>query len=566
MAQKKLHAQKTKEIQHQWQRFLQHVGCALLIHLAVGLRDKPLRFAILKVGCLNYANLATAQATGQTKTVGMRRVLGARPRQIVAQYLTESALLSVVALVLALGALEIFFVVLRASSGFDLGISLFVDARFWLMLGGLLLVVTVLAGSYPALILSRTRPIFALSTGRSRAGPRFVPTLLVGVQFAAAGLLLTIILVMWAQNNAVRSAALDTAGDPLVALGTRLDATQLTYETLRAALANDPDVKGVTTMERMPWDLATGVLMVARSSNMGASQRALLRNTVGPGFFATTGMKLVAGRLFDVGHSDDESGFVYGDKDPGRVFSVILDRSAAAQIGFASPQAAIGQMLYVPPLIGPQRPLRIVGVVADQSLHLIGLGATANAYTQASAANDTPYTLIRISHRNVAATLARIDALWNQLSPNVPLKRRFVDELFEESYEILRNINSVFSGLALFACLIAVMGLFGMAIHITGKRRHEIGVRKTLGGSTRQVCAMLLKDFFKPVLIANLLAWPVAFVAAQVYLSLFSNRIALTPVPFVLSLAITLLIAWIAVGVQAWRAARVLPARVLRYE
>ncbi|MET0984511.1 MAG: ABC transporter permease [Steroidobacteraceae bacterium] len=521
---------------------------------------------VLLIGCLNYANLATAQATGQTKTVGMRRVLGARPRQIATQYLIESALLAGVALVLALGALGLFFGVLKASTGLDLGLSLFAGARFWWLLAGLLLAVTVLAGSYPALILSRVRPMVALSTGRSRAGPRFVPTLLVGVQFAAASLLLTIILVMWAQNKAVRSAALDTASDPIVAIATRLDTAKLNHEMLRTALANDPHVKGVTTINQMPWDVGLNTWLVARSNEEGASQRTLILNTVGPGFFATTGMKLVAGRFLDATHGDDESGIFFRDKGPGRVFNVILDRSASAQLGFDAPQAAIDQVLYTPPLIGPARQLRVIGVVEDQSLHLLGLGTTANMYTQASAARDTPYALIRISGRDVAATLARIDALWNELSPDVPLKRRFVDELFEQSYEMLRNINAVFTGLALFACLIAVMGLIGMAIHVTGKRRHEIGVRKTLGGSTRQVFTMLLTDFSKPVLIANLIAWPLAFVVAQIYLSLFSDRVSLTPVPFVLSLAITLLIAWIAVGGQAWRAARVLPAQILRYE
>jgi putative ABC transport system permease protein len=194
------------------------------------------------------------------------------------------------------------------------------------------------------------------------------------------------------------------------------------------------------------------------------------------------------------------------------------------------------------------------------------MGATANFYEQASARTATPYTLIRISRADIPAALADIDALWNRLSPDIPIKRRFADEIFNESYQLLESIYEIFNGLAFFAFFIAIMGLFGMAIHVAGKRRHEIGVRKTLGASTRQIFILLLRDFSKPVLVANLLAWPVGFFAVQVYLSLFSTRVDLTIAPFVLSLAVTLLIAWFAVGGQAWRAARVQPAQVLRYE
>ena len=155
---------------------------------------------------------------------------------------------------------------------------------------------------------------------------------------------------------------------------------------------------------------------------------------------------------------------------------------------------------------------------------------------------------------------------WNRLAPNIALKRRFLDEQLEQNYEIFYRLTGAFAMLATLACVIAGMGLVGMAIHIVSRRMHEIGVRKTLGASIAQVLRMLLFDFSRPIVIANLIVWPIAFLAASAYLAVFVQRAPLTPWPFLMSLAVTVLIAWAAVIAQAGKAARLKPAQVLRYE
>jgi putative ABC transport system permease protein len=150
--------------------------------------------------------------------------------------------------------------------------------------------------------------------------------------------------------------------------------------------------------------------------------------------------------------------------------------------------------------------------------------------------------------------------------PTVALNRRFVDEYFEESYETFAQINQGFTVLAGFALVIATIGLFAMALLIATRRAQEIGVRKTLGASTGSIVALLLRSFSKPVLIASLAAWPLAYLAAEAYLNQFINPIDLSPLPFVICLLFTLLIAWLAVGGQTWRAARQQPVDVLRSE
>jgi putative ABC transport system permease protein len=205
--------------------------------------------------------------------------------------------------------------------------------------------------------------------------------------------------------------------------------------------------------------------------------------------------------------------------------------------------------------------MRIIGVSDDGYPRLIGPDADANVYVLSGFGTNIP--LVRISRADIPAALAHIDSVWKQLVPKVPLRRHFLDELFNQAYETYSTVSAVLTGLAAMAFVIAVMGLIGMAIHVTGRRRREIGIRKTLGATAHGVVLMLLRDFSKPVLVANLIAWPFAFSAGQLYFNLFTQRATMTPWPFLISLAITLGIAWMAVGAQAIRAAAVKPANVL---
>jgi putative ABC transport system permease protein len=171
-----------------------------------------------------------------------------------------------------------------------------------------------------------------------------------------------------------------------------------------------------------------------------------------------------------------------------------------------------------------------------------------------------------LSADDIAGGIAGAEAVWRRLAPQVPFQRRFMDELFDENFATYARVNQVFVGLAAFAFLISVIGLFGMAVQVAGRRTHEIGVRKSVGARKMQIVRMLLLDFSKPVIIANLIAWPLGYIAAQAYLSVFIQRISVTPLPFVASLGVVVAIAWIAVASQALRAARANPATVLRFE
>jgi putative ABC transport system permease protein len=289
-----------------------------------------------------------------------------------------------------------------------------------------------------------------------------------------------------------------------------------------------------------------------------------MMNQVHYDFFQTVGLTTLAGRDFDRQHADPP--FNWGPAKEG-VTAVIVDRALTKQLGWSSPEQAVNQTIYlVAPWDNtvPARPLHVLGVVEDGYPRLLGPKTSANFYVLSSLGTNVP--LIRVERNNIPAALRHIDTVWKGLAPKVPLRREFMDALFNSAYESYATISAVLSGLSAFAFVIAIMGLIGMAIHITSRRMREIGIRKTLGASARGVVLMLLRDFSRPVLIANIIAWPFAYLAGEFYFNLFTQRAELSPAPFVLSLVITLGVAWLAVGAQAFRAATMKPANVLHMD
>jgi putative ABC transport system permease protein len=194
----------------------------------------------------------------------------------------------------------------------------------------------------------------------------------------------------------------------------------------------------------------------------------------------------------------------------------------------------------------------------------LSFGFGAYFYVLDPAAATIP--VVRLAKNNVSDAVQSVDTTWRRLVPNEPIKRRFADQQFEQSFFFLNTLSGTFGVLAGFASGIAVMGLVGMALHIIQRRMHEIGVRKTLGASVSQILALLLSSFSKPVIFANLVAWPLAYLVMNLYLSIFARSSGMTLLPFLASFIVTLGIAWLAVVVQATRAARMNPATVLRYE
>ena len=516
--------------------------------------------SVLLVSCLNYANLATAQGTTRAREVGMRCVVGATRDQVISQFLIEAGLVSSIALLLLLIAMALLMMsplapIVRVVAG---------SVSFWAALFLVLVTVTLAAGVYPAFVLARLRPVQAvrMGTGKGRGGS-FMGRVLVGIQFFAASFLLIAVLVMHAQNKELQGTALGTSSDPYVVIVNSTQAAKVNFDLFREELLEQPNVQAVTAVSSMPWKLVAGGRRVAKSPDASAAKWRAAQTEVNYDFFSTLGIKVLAGREFDRSHAATDA----ARNDDPAVPSAIIDQALATQFGWTNPQDAIGKMIFRPDLTEPAKPaepLRIIGVVENRSMSVLSLGLRSNLYVLWPERAGFP--IIRVSRTDVAAALKEIESVWNRHAPDVAVKMRFADDYLNDAYQTFHLITSIFAAVATLALAVSLLGLIGMSIHVIGTRTHEIGVRKTLGASGLRVVRLLISDLSRPVIAANLIAWPLAFVAMKMYLSLFTQRMHLSPRLFMCSLVITVIVAWLAVILQATRAASVKPATVLRYE
>ena len=518
---------------------------------------------VLVVACVNYANLATARASQRVREVGLRKALGAQPGQITRQHLLEAALSSAAALLIALVIVRSAMPLLEALSGANLGAAFLTGAEVSVFLVAVFLVVTLGAGAYPAFVLSRVGAAASIRPSQGRMGPKRLSALLVGAQFAVASWLLIAVTITSLQNARLERIGLGSADSRLVLIENPSRTTRIEAETLRAELLRLPQVEAVTEMGGLPWQRLVAVTTL--SDSLDAAPRPVLTREVGYDFFSVMQIDLLAGREFSADRGDGAPPVEpLRDGAPAHPRSVVVDRAFVEEFGLGSPAEAVGRLVYYPPdMLGPQTAVRIVGVVDIRRFSFRGAGTVSTVYVLGGSPG---VTVVRLAGDDVAGALEAIDTMWRRLAPNVAISRRFLDDVFDQAYETFLRVNQVFGFLALMAFCIAVAGLFGMAAFVAARRRPEIGVRKTFGASTRQMVVMLIKGFSKPVVIAALVSWPVAYIAARAYLGAFIDPMVLTPAPFVGSLAATLLIAWIAIGGQTLRAARASPARVLRQE
>jgi len=533
-------------------------------HISVTTTPFLLDALILIIACLNYANLTVAIATTRAREIGMRKVLGASQPHLMRQYLVEAGLLGAAALVLVFIGTALVVPAVNRAFGLEFHVASLLQPQLWALVLLLLVIISLVGGAYPALVLSRVRPVEALRAGTVRVGPRFVPTILVGVQFAAASFLLAVALLISAQNHVLQRLALDPGRDPVVVINNDVRQIGVPFDSLRNELLRDPHIKAVSAAVTPPWQSGGTHQTMRRSSDPRAATLVTMMNLIFYDFFPTIGIDVIAGRAFDRQHADE---FNWDSSKQSGAPSVIIDRALTRQLGWSSPGQAVGQTIYMASPWDPNDPgraMQVIGVVENGYPRLVGPNADSNMYVVSSEGAAVPY--IRVARDGIPAALAHIDAVWKTLVPKVPMRRSFSDQLFNEQYELYATMSSLVTGLSAFAFVIAIMGLIGMAIHITSRRLHEIGIRKTLGATAHGVVLMLLRDFSKPVLIANLVAWPFAFFLGRLYYSMFTHHAGFSAWPFVLSLAITVAVAWLAVGAQALRAASVKPAVVLHAE
>jgi len=521
---------------------------------------------VLLVACFNYANLATAQSMTHAREIAVRRVLGAERYQILVQYMVEGLVLTAVALAVSLACIVASMLVVEPAVFVAVVDVLLPMKKLWAFLAALVVVVTLCTTAYPAIVLCRVPPA-DVHRARSRDRTRSFSSLLVGLQFAFAGFLLVAVFVIVAQNRAMRRAIENPDSDPIVVIANDLANGGADRELLKTELARQPGVSAVGAIDFVPWGRGFRFADLSAAADPSASLVNASQEIVDPSFFDAMNIGFVAGRGFDAQRAADTADLDAWQSESGAAdYNVVIDRAMVRRMDLGSTEDAIGKVIYRPlsqtGAKPPQR-LHVIGVVADFVIQPLNFGAPMLYLMNR---DEAVVPVIRVARQDVAGALARIDATWAQLAPDVPLRRRFANEQYEASYGLLDVIDNVFAALGGLASAIATMGLIGVSLHTMRRRLREIAVRKVNGASVRQILWMLLANFSKPILIANLAVWPVAYVVLSGYLSLFAIRAGLGAIPFVASLLIALVVAWLAVAVQAMRAARASPALVLRRE
>lgn len=525
---------------------------------------------IVVIAAINFMNLATARATQRAREVGMRKVVGAKRRQLVTQFLGESVLISLFALALALALVEL----LLPSFGrfVDRPISLSYAGDWDVSLGavGLAIMTGLLGGIYPALVLSGFRPAMVLKSNQSgQSGSGMLRATLVVVQFAISIALGVTAAVVYGQTLYAQSFDVGFKRDNMLVLtGIGRDQVLPIRETLRNELAANPNIAGIAGTSDSAFDGNENNSIVRTPDN--PTEPVLIRQlNVEPEFFQVYGIKMIAGRTFSRDRGED----VDNTKDFNEIapdgLSMVINEAAVKRLGFASPQDAIGKPLREDAPPGPDGVARnatriIVGVVSD--IHFDSLRSTVLPTRYTYNPNGLNHFTIAIKGGDVRKTVDFVRETWARLVPDLPVRVAFLDDTYQKLYEQDEKRGQMFALFTGFAILIACLGLFGLASFTAERRTKEIGVRKVFGARVRDIVGLLLWQFSKPVLIANLIAWPVAWYYLSEWLSGFAYRIDLSPLYFVAAGLGALVIAWATVTLHSVRVARSKPVHALRYE
>ncbi len=533
-------------------------------------------FLILGMACVNFTNLATARASARAREVALRKVLGANRRQLITQFLLESIVVAAVAMLLALALVELLLPLLGNFLDADLRMTYIGEGGMLLPILALTTLVGAAGGIYPAFYLSRFQPAQVLKANKSTAeaaGSGTLRSALVVAQFAVSIGLIICTAVVYGQTVHARTS------DP----GYQREGL-LEVEGMSRKQLIDRGEQIARQIERVP-----GVVSVARTgididpqnqnstvvSVPGRDLPVSMGNyTIDDKYFRTMGIRLIAGRELSFDRPMDVEPLALNPTDEeqrayaARGVNVVLNERGARDLGFANPADAVGKS-YTMGLIDPENgavPINIVGVVADTRVRSIREPLEPIAYRLSNYGLST--LVVRYDDPEPNAVRERIEREWKQITHEVPFQAEFSEDIVAEQYDAEESQSRIFAGFAILAVIVACLGLFGLAAFTAERRTKEIGIRKVFGATVLDIVRLLAWQFSRPVIIANLIAWPVAYYAMWSWMQRFdaAARVDIGVTPFVLAGLLALAIAIGTIASHAIRVARANPIHALRYE
>ena len=508
---------------------------------------------IVLVASCNFMNLATARAALRTREIGLRKLEGARRRQLMAQFLGEALLTAFASLAIALSLAE---VLLPAYSRFldePIALRYLTDWRLIAALVAGTAAVGVLSGLYPALVISALRPAEALKPGGGAStGSGLLRSALVVLQFAVSIGLATAAIVVLRQVDFARHVDLGIRRDGVVVIHGIAKLTPSQRESLADELRKYPGIESVASSAGVPFGLYGFYASIQVRGKPGVDAELL---NMSPEFPALYGMRLVAGRLLSASRGGDVS-------TNARIGNLVINETAARRFGLSADQA-LGTTIMGVGTAGS----RVVGVVADANLKGVQdpLEPMVFIFDPSDAGFMTDMS-VRIRADHVRRTLAFIDSTWHRFQPGSVIQRQFLADQFDGFFRPADREGAMLGAFVGIAIFIACLGLFGLAAFTAERRTKEIGVRKVAGARTGELVRLMLWRISIPVLVANLIAWPVAYFYLHRWLEGYAYRVPLNPLYFLGSGAGALLLAWGTVYAITLRLARTNPVHALRYE
>ena len=516
-----------------------------------------LSFLVLVVACVNYTNLATAQSLGRSREVGMRKTMGASQRQLLSQFLVESLVITAISMVVAVAALELIIPLFNNAASKSMSLD-YLRTLPWLVLTTVL--VGLLAGMYPAWLITRASPIDALRdmARKGKKGAR-VRAVMIGAQFAISAFMLAIVSVVYMQNEKVKESSYVFPRSEIYTMDRLfVEGIQDRLDTLKHELEALPNVSTVAYSSQVPFEQNNSQRGVSLQPGDEAGQINLHTMEMSPDFFKAYDTPLLAGRTLDRNIAQDLW------TEEAATVNVVINELAVENLQFGTPHDAINQRFYRLDDDGNSTEYIVVGVVPTQNI--VGLFNEVKPWMFTYDPESLRIGSIRIEGGNIMDTVEQIEAAWDRVIPEYPLQGRFLDDVFNDVYDILQFMNTALAGFAFVALALASVGLFGLAAFMAAQRTKEIGMRKVLGASTTQIARLLVWQFSTPVLWALVVALPAAYFATTTYLNFFAERIE-SPLPIlVVSGALAVTLAWSTVAGHAIRIARSNPILALRYE
>ncbi|UFH54213.1 ABC transporter permease [Spirosoma sp. KNUC1025] len=508
---------------------------------------------ILLIACVNYVNLATSRAVERAQEVGVRKVMGAMQGQLFGQFIGESVIVTSIALALGLLLAILTLPLFNTLSDRQFTSDVWLKPGNLLLLLGIGLVVSLLAGSYPALVLARFQPVRVLKGHLKTVGAGQFRKALIVFQFAITAFLIISTLLVRNQLSFIQHKKLGYSKDHVLMLPVDKQVKEK-ISTLKTEFRQNTDVQQVSLASESPVFVNGGYGM--RRANRPDDQYKMVAGLqIDEDFIKTMGLQLVAGR--DLTRTDVEQA-MKSDGDSLNYYHFIPNESAVKELGW-TPQQAIGQKIDM----GGNRKGEIKAVVAD--FHFASMKQKIGPLILFPEVGGE-ILLVKLSGSQLPATLQFLEGKWRTLIPERPFSYEFMDEEFNKLYAAETRTGRIFSVFAFLSIFLACLGLFGLSAYTTAQRTKEIGVRKVLGASVFSIVGLLSKDFLKLVVIAIVVASPVGWYAMNRWLRDFTYRIDIDWWVFALAGLLAVGIALLTVSFQSIRAALMNPVKSLKTE